>query len=365
MSFEKQVGNIFVSGADGDKGVTVVQQLIQLPEKYSHLRSQVVYAGLPDDTTPRAKSLKGLGAHVVAFDIFNDHQAAVKALTGITKLCLLIDPLSERMKRSNAYLYGKAFIDAAKEALVEHIIFLTPFTLLDSISSTQNTTTKEKSHGNDDYGSYRTQFMMIESYLHAQFDNSRITILRYPGVLHQHLLVFSKYIAQHNAFPLPDQHLEITVESCNMIDIARATACVAHSPTLRHSKNAYKISSGLFTLEEVSQKVLHGLERENVTKRIDIGTLQQIICDSIGNEDHALFLMEMWGIQQQKLTGRRLEITRDLEALTGQSGKSLNEYFQEAEVREIFLSQSNGSANTTEQQQQQSTAPILPLSKVA
>jgi hypothetical protein len=194
--------------------------------------------------------------------------------------------------------------------------------------------------------------MLIESYLHSQFDtNNRITILRYPGILHQHLLVFGKYIAQHNAFPLPDQRLEITVESCNMIDIARATACVAHSPTLRHSKNAYKISSGLLTMEEISQRVLNGLQRENTINRIDINTLQQIICESIGNEDHATFLMEMWGLQQ-KLSGRRLEITRDLEALTGQSGKTLNEYIEEDEVRDAFLAHNK-------------EVTILPLSKVA
>lgn len=244
------------------------------------------------------------------------------------------------------YFFNR-FIDAAKEAHVEHVIFLTPFTPLDGMSPPD--TPKEDEQVNQDIlssPSYRTQFMLIEDYLHSEFDNNKITILRYPGVLHQHLLVFSKYIAKHNAFPLPDQHLEITVESCNMIDIARATACVAHSPTLRHSKNSYKISSGLLTLEEVSQRVLSSLERENSINRIDQDALKGIIAESIGNEDHATFLMEMWGIQQ-KLTGRRLEITRDLEALTGQSGKSLNEYFQEDEVRNAFLShiEENGQNN--------------------
>lgn len=104
---QKGKGSIFVSGTDGDKGVAIVQQLLQLPEQYKHLPSQVVYAGLPDASTPRAKSLEKLGAQVMAFD-YTDHQVTVKALTGITKLCLLIDPLSERMQRSNAYLYGKA-----------------------------------------------------------------------------------------------------------------------------------------------------------------------------------------------------------------------------------------------------------------
>ncbi|KAI8389293.1 hypothetical protein BD560DRAFT_485983 [Blakeslea trispora] len=328
-------GSIFVSGTDGDKGVAIVQQLLQLPEQYKHLTRQHVYAGLPDDTTPRAKSLQGLGAQVVAFDIFHDHQAAVKALTGMAKLCLLIDPLSERLQRSNAYHYGKAFIDAAKEACVEHVIFLTPFSPSDACFM------KAQEQGDEvmPFDSYRSQFVLIESYLHAQLGNNQITILRYPGVLHQHLLVFGKYIAQHNAFPLPDQHLEITVESCNMIDIARAVACVAHSPTLRHSKNAYKISSSLLTLEEVSQRVLQGLSRENAINRIDVSALQKVLSEAIGNEDHAIFLMEMWGLLQQQ--NRRLEITRDLEALTGQSGKTLNEYLLEAEVRDAFLSHTN------------------------
>ncbi|KAI8975975.1 hypothetical protein BDB01DRAFT_804848, partial [Pilobolus umbonatus] len=324
-------GSIFVSGTDGDKGVAIVQQLIQLPQLYPHLTSQTVYAGLPDGTTPRAKSLQGLGAIVVAFDILNDHSSAVNALSGVAKLCLLIDPLSERIRRSDAYLYGKAFIDAAKAAHVEHIIFLSPFSPLDSITAIDETESTN-------YG-YRSQFMLIESYLYSQFDHNHITILRYPGVLHQHLIVFGKYIAQHNAFPLPNQHMEITLESCNMTDIARATACVAHSPTLRHSRNSYKISSPqLLTLEEVSQRVLNGLHRDNTAINfMDIATLQQILCESIGNEDHVAFLLEMWGLHQ-KSVGRRLEITRDLEALTGQSGKTLKEYFEEEGVRDAFLS---------------------------
>ncbi|KAI8975233.1 hypothetical protein BDF20DRAFT_836654 [Mycotypha africana] len=362
-SSNEKRGSIFVSGTDGDKGVILVQQLLQLPEQYKHLTHKTVYAGLPDSTTPRARSLEGLGAKVVAFDVLNDHKAAFKALSNVSKLCLLIDPLSERMQRSNAYLFGKAlnlilphsFIDAAKDAQVEHVIFLTPFTPLDPVKSI--TVNKQKHYSDDTthtlpYNSYRTQFMLIESYLQSQFDHNRITILRYPGLLHQHLLVFSKYIAQHNAFPLPHQHLEITVESCNMIDIARATAFVAHSPTLRHSKNTYKISSGLLTLEEMSHRVLiGGLQKRNCTiNTMDMIELQKILSESVGNEDHAMFLMEMWGLpvvhNYNSCGSRRLEMTRDLEALTGQSGKTLNEYFEEDGVRDAFLSHHSVTAAT-------------------
>jgi hypothetical protein len=183
--------------------------------------------------------------------------------------------------------------------------------------------------------------MLIESYLQAQFSNDHITILRYPGVLFQHLVVFGQYIVQHNAFPLPSQQSEITVESCNLIDIARATACVAYSPTFRHCRNSYKITSPqLLTLEEVSQKVLQGLEYDHdAINFMDVPTLQSVLTQSIGNEEHVLFLMEMWGISRKEV-GRRLEITRDLEALTGQSGKTLNEYLKEDGVRDAFLSPS-------------------------
>ncbi|KAF7721996.1 hypothetical protein EC973_003878 [Apophysomyces ossiformis] len=320
-------GPIFVSGADGDKGLAIVQQLVQLPEKHSHLTRYPVSAGLADPNTARAKLLQAIGAKLVAFDIFNHPEAAVDALQGVAKLCLLIDPLSERMKRSNAFHYGKAFIDAAKQANVEHIIFLTPFSPLDPVPAALLDPT-----------SYRSQFMKIESYLWSQFDNNRITILRYPGLLHQHLLVFRKYIAEHNAFPLPDKHHEITVESSNMLDIARATAFIAHSPTIRHSRNAYKITGPqLLTLQEVSERVLRGLQRDIAINLIDdIDTLKKILCDCVGNEDHVVFMLEMWGLQQQKVSGRRFEVTRDLEALTGQSGKTLNEYFEEDGVREAF-----------------------------
>ncbi|KAI8376444.1 uncharacterized protein BYT42DRAFT_574627 [Radiomyces spectabilis] len=189
----------------------------------------------------------------------------------------------------------------------------------------------------DDPTSYRHQFMLIESYLRSEFDNSQVTILRYPGIMHQHLLVFGKYIAEHNAFPLPTKLMEITVETSNMLDIARATACIAYSPTLRHSRNAYKITGPqLLTLQEVSARVLTGLKRDVAFNLMDMTALKQILCDSLGNEDHVVFLLEMWGLQQQKLTGRRFEITRDLEALTGQSGTTLNEFLDDDTVRDAF-----------------------------
>lgn len=101
-------GPIFVTNADGDKGYAIAQQMLQFPTKYPHLPRYPVYAGLPDDSTERAQSLASQGAQLRAFDIFNDPAAAVNALRDVAKLCLIVDPLSERISRANAFEYGKA-----------------------------------------------------------------------------------------------------------------------------------------------------------------------------------------------------------------------------------------------------------------
>lgn len=218
---------------------------------------------------------------------------------------------------------------------MEHIIFLTPFSPLDPVSPPGSPVDEHREASK----TYRSQYMLIESYLRSQFEAKRITLLRYPGILYQHLRVFRKYILEHNAFPLSSQHPESTVESSSMLDIANATACIAHSPTLRHSSNDYKLTGPqLLTLEEVSARVLTGLRRDDgEVNLVDIRSLEQILYESIGNSEHVAFLLEVWGLQQ-KLSGTRFEITRDLEALTGQSGKTLNEYFDDDTVQDIFKS---------------------------
>ncbi|KAI8379169.1 uncharacterized protein BYT42DRAFT_545571 [Radiomyces spectabilis] len=331
-------GPIFVSGADGEKASAIVEQILHFPQKYHYLAAQTVYAGVPDASTARAKQVEALGAELVAFDIFNDHARAVSALQKVTKLCLVIDPLSHRINRSNAYDYGKKFIDAAKEANIQHIIFLTPFSPLDPVSPPVTPSAEISMLNLNEPQTFRSQFMLIESYLRSQFDSRCTTILRYPGILHQHLVVFRKYIMEHNAFPVPHRYLENTVETSNMLDIARAVACIAHSPVSRHGNQAYKVTGPqLLTLQELSTRVLIGLRRDVAVNTMDMPTLKQILCDSIGNEEHVVFLLEMWGLQQ-KLHGRRFEVTRDLEALTGQSGKTLNEFFEDDSVFASFMS---------------------------
>ncbi|KAI8145686.1 hypothetical protein BJV82DRAFT_711256 [Fennellomyces sp. T-0311] len=332
-------GPIFVTNADGDKGYAIAQHILKFPSKYPHLPRYPVYAGFPDASTPRALQLKKHGAGLRAFDIFNDHKGAVEALRDVAKLCLVVDPLSERISRANAFQYAKAFIDAAKEAQVNHIIFLTPFSPLDPVSPPSSPFRDPAMCVSlADPTTYRSQYMMIETYLRAQCDNC--TILRYPGILYEHLRVFRKYIVENNAFPVSVQHVEFAVESSSMLDIAHGTACIAYAPTTRHRSNVYKLTGPqLLTLEEVSTRVLSCLQRDDAELNlIDLSALEQILYESIGNQEHVAFLLEVWGLQQKSMAGGRFEITRDLEALTGQSGKTLNEYFEDDNVQDVFRS---------------------------
>lgn len=221
------------------------------------------------------------------------------------------------------------FIDAAKEANVDHIIFLTPFSPKDPFPNPLATRPSDM----NDTSSFHHHYLCIESYLQQQLDSDRVTILRYPGILHQHLMVLRHYVAEHNAFPLLD--LDTTVESCNLADIARATGYIAHSPTVRHAGDVYKITGPqLLTLHEVSQRMFSGLQRDHAVNKMDLSTLRQILYDSVHNDDHVGFLLEMWGLQQKK--NRHSEITRDLELLTGKSGMLLNEFFDDDKVRDSF-----------------------------
>lgn len=229
-------------------------------------------------------------------------------------------------------------IDAAKAADIQHIIFLTPFSKLDPPTPpcTPPLTT-ERQHS----ASYRSQFILVQTYLQSVFSSNMTTTLCYPGILHQHLLVFKDYIQQHNAFPLPNKYLENSVESSNLDDIARAAAYIAYSPTSRHGGKEYKLTGPqLLTLKEVCSNVLHGLGRNIQVDTMDVYRLRDVLAESIGNQDHADYLLEIWGLQkQQQLLGRRrFEITRDLEALTGESGKTLLDYIQDDNVSSNFQS---------------------------
>lgn len=258
------------------------------------------------------------------------------------------------------------YIDAAKQANVSHVIFLTPFSPLDPSTSPNVTPplTPPSHEGQkrsllSQATSYRSQFLMVESHLQLQFPASQITILRYPGILHQHLVFFAKHIITHNSFPLPGKQLQITVESCNMQDIARAVSFIAFSPTTRHSSNVYKLTGPqLLTLQELSERVSAGLGRDLPVDAMDMRRLRDVLSETMGSDDKAIFLLEMWGLQQ-RLEGRRFEVTRDLEQLTGQSGKTIGDYFKDDNVKHIFTP--GGGAGPHPSSASNTAPPTVPI----
>ncbi|CAO3691889.1 unnamed protein product [Umbelopsis ramanniana] len=360
-------GSIYVSGADGEKGSHIVQHLLDLPQRHPHLPPYPVFAGVPDASTSNAQVLQRKGAHLVEFDIFEQPEKAVDALQGMAKLILVVDPLSDRISRNNAFDYARAYIDAAKQAKVSHVIFLTPFSPLDPSTSPNVTPPltppshegQKRSSLLSQATSYRSQFLMVESHLQLQFPASQITILRYPGILHQHLVFFAKHIITHNSFPLPGKQLQITVESCNMQDIARAVSFIAFSPTTRHSSNVYKLTGPqLLTLQELSERVSAGLGRDLPVDAMDMRRLRDVLSETMGSDDKAIFLLEMWGLQQ-RLEGRRFEVTRDLEQLTGQSGKTIGDYFKDDNVKHIFTP--GGGAGPHPSSASNTAPPTVPI----
>jgi hypothetical protein len=101
-------GSIYVSGADGEKGSDIVQHLLDLPQRHPHLPPYPVFAGVPDASTSNAQVLQRKGAHLVEFDVFEQPEKAVDALQGMAKLILVVDPLSDRITRNNAFDYARA-----------------------------------------------------------------------------------------------------------------------------------------------------------------------------------------------------------------------------------------------------------------
>ncbi|RUS34507.1 hypothetical protein BC938DRAFT_480040 [Jimgerdemannia flammicorona] len=324
-------GPIFVTGADGEKGSAIVRSLLEMQLRHSHLNGFPVYAGLPDASTTEARELEVLGATLIELDPIVKPEAVVDALRGMTKLCLVVDPHGQQITRVNAAPYARAYIDAAKQAGVEHVIFLSPFSPCDPTTPPGTPTLDARRRPSFPLSpnTFRMQFSIIESHLQLIFSAEQITTIRYPGIVHQHLLkFFANYIATHSALPLPN-HPHMTIESSDLGDIVRATCFVAFSPTSRHGGKEYKVTGPqLMTLEELGHRVSAGLRRDIRVDMVEMPSLREILLEVVPNEESVAYTLEMWGLQW-RLNGRRFEVTRDLEALTGQSGKTLVEYFED------------------------------------
>ncbi|CAG8598871.1 16329_t:CDS:2 [Dentiscutata erythropus] len=325
---------IHVSGADGDLGTLIVRSLLEMPNLHSHLSNTPVHAGVHRETM-KSIELEERGALVFEVEPITQPESIVRILNSASKLLLLIDPLSGEITRKNLLAFAEGYINAAKEANVEHIIFPTPFAKVDAPYSPPLT----PSDDSEDYAipnrSYRDLFEIIESTLKNSFDASQITIIRYPGVISQHLLRFSRYICEKSQIPMIDNPNAI-FECCDVSDIVRALCYVLYCPVQRYGGKEYKITGpNLLTTQEIAVKASLGLGREIKVELMSIRQLQRMLMDITSNREVAAYLLELWGLQGYVGASRRAQVTRDLEIITGGAGKSLREFFENN--REDFI----------------------------
>ncbi|CAG8513953.1 8715_t:CDS:2 [Cetraspora pellucida] len=326
---------IHVSGADGEFGLLIVRGLLEMPNLHSHLSNVPVHAGVHRETS-KSIELEKRGALIAEVDPVNQPESVISiSLNSASKLLLLIDPLSGEITRKDVLAFAEGYINAAKDANIEHIIFPTPFAKIDSPYSPPLSPTEDSEHYSIPIRSYRDQFDIIESTLRNSFDASQITIIRYPSVISQHLLHFSRYICEKSQIPMIDNP-NVIFECCDISDIVRALCYVLYCPVQRHGGKEYKITGpNLLTTHEIAVKASLGLGREIKVELMPIRQLQRMLMDITSDREIAAYLLELWGLQGYVGASRRVQVTRDLEIITGGTGKSLREFFENN--REDFI----------------------------
>ncbi|CAB4407527.1 unnamed protein product [Rhizophagus irregularis] len=316
---------IHVSGADGMLGDSIVKGLLEMPKLYPRLQNSnfQVYAGVHHETEQPSTN-----ALVVKVDPVNNPDSAIHALKQASKLFLLIDPLSGEIRQKDALAFAKGYINAAKQANIEHIVFPTPFSKYEAPYSPPLTPVDDDNEERTNMRSYREQFEAIESTLLESFSRSEITILRYPGVLNQHLLYFANYITEKSKMPLIDNSY-MTFECCDISDVVRASCRILVSPIQSHGGKEYKITGpNLLTTDEIAIKASLGLKREIKVEFMSIKQLKNVLMETTSDEEEVAYLLELWGLQGYLGTARKVQVTRDLEQITGSTGKSLREFFE-------------------------------------
>ncbi|RIA91229.1 hypothetical protein C1645_124292 [Glomus cerebriforme] len=329
---------IHVAGADGELGASIVKGLLEMPYLYPRLPDIPVYAGVHHETVQSSTVLSISNALVVEVDPVNHPDSTVHALKQVSKLLLLFDPLSGVIRQNDVFAFAKGYfflyihnryINAAKQANIEHIVFLTPFSKLDTPHSPPLTPIDDDDEDRTNITrSYREQFEAIESLLQESFSPSQITILRYSGVLNQHLLYFAKYIIEKSKMPLIDNS-HMTFECCDMSDVVRASCHILVSPIQRYGGKKYKITGpNLLTTDEIAIKASLGLKREISVEFMPIKQLKKVLMEMTSDKEVVAYLLELWGLQTYLGATRKVQVTRDLEIITGSTGKSLREFFE-------------------------------------
>lgn len=321
---------IHVAGADGELGASIVRGLLEMKNLYPNLQNVPIYAGVHHETIQSSTVLTERDALVVEIDPANEPESVVYSLKKVSKLLLLVDPLSGEITRKDVLAFARGYINAAKEAGVEHIIFPTPFVKLNIPCSPPLTPTEESDERRDigSFRPYRDQFETIESLLKENFQSSQVTFLRYPGVLNQHFLYFASYIIEKSKIPLIDNP-HVIFECCDISDVVRAICHILYCPVQRHGGKEYKITGpNLLTNNEISTKASLALGREIGVDLLPIKELRQTFLDVTNDKEEVAYLLDLWGLQGQIGAAQKVQVTRDLEMITGGTGRSLREFFE-------------------------------------
>ena len=151
-------------------------------------------------------------------------------------------------------------------------------------------------------------------------------------MLHQHLLFFAKYIIERSTIPLIDNP-QMTFECCDISDVARSCCHILYCPPQRHGGKEYKITGpNLLTIDEIGSKASLGLGRDIKIELMPIDQLRQVLMDLTTNYELTTYLLELWGLQGHLGISRKLQVTRDLEFITGSSGSNLREFFEDNKI---------------------------------
>ncbi|CAG8575831.1 11417_t:CDS:2 [Acaulospora morrowiae] len=322
---------IHVAGADGELGASIARGLLEMKNLHPNLYNISIHAGIHHKTIKTSNMLTERNdVSIVEVDPINQSELVVDSLKKASKLLLLVDPLSGEVTRKDALAFAKGYINAAKEAGVEHIVFPTPFAKLIVPCSPPLTPTDETDKNGDMecISPYRDQFESIELLLRENFQPSQVTILRYPGVLNQHFLYFARYISEESKIPLIDNP-HVIFECCDVSDVVRAICHILYSPVQRHGGKEYKITGPhLLTNNEISAKASLALGREIRTDFLPIKQLRQAFLDVTHDKEEVAYLLDLWGLQGQIGAARKVQVTRDLEMITGGTGMGLRKFFE-------------------------------------
>ncbi|KAL1918248.1 uncharacterized protein VTP21DRAFT_3515 [Calcarisporiella thermophila] len=295
---------IFITSADSPMGESLTRMLADMANSRPHLKVQVDAAVMLRD-----HSLHNINANVFVLNpVHNPNLSAM--LEGVSKLCLVLDPLAPYLDRKTIIEHANSYIQAARKARVEHIVLLTPFAPNDP--ATPPTTPIEEPFPEV---TFRSIFLQIEADLRME---RNVTFLRYPGLQHQHFALLSRPLA--SGWIPRGTH---TIQLHDRENVALAACVVLLCPRVRGPEFTITGPS-LLTAEELVERVgaLLGQRTERDVQ------FEAVVRGAIEHKETAEFLMELWSEGEARLT-------RDFEELTGEEGRSLQEYLETH--RELFL----------------------------